>query len=290
MIASFATQAHAAAACAEPEVLWSEVTDGREPARVKRPTRSGVLWQSNEDEFALRLPGVARCSVNSGGPIRIARECAVGDVDLRLIVQGLPLAAYWTQRRFIALHAAAIQASRGAVVLAGNSCAGKSTLAAAMALRGFPILADEVVPLSVLPSGALRAHPGMHDVLLPQTAVAELGIEAAGLQEARTGLNRYYVAGLPRADAVLDVAAIYVIETHNRRELEAQVLSGQEKILLTLQHGFNRKLPERQAVREHYFPWLGAAFAGIRVVRVRRPERLWSGDALLERIEKDCRT
>jgi hypothetical protein len=56
-----------------------------------------------------------------------------------------PLLRYATRRGLVPIHAAGILTPQGPAVLRGVSGAGKSTLALAAALRGWPVLAEEVV-------------------------------------------------------------------------------------------------------------------------------------------------
>jgi len=62
-------------------------------------------------------------------------------------------------RGLVCLHASAVVVQDRAIVFAGPEEAGKSTTAAALAQRGFPILSDDVVPLAER-DGAFFALPG----------------------------------------------------------------------------------------------------------------------------------
>ncbi len=62
-------------------------------------------------------------------------------------------------RGIVCLHASAVVVQDRAIVFAGAEEAGKSTTAAALAQRGFPILSDDVVPLAER-DGTFFALPG----------------------------------------------------------------------------------------------------------------------------------
>lgn len=74
-----------------------------------------------------------------------------------LPAQALPLAA--TLRGFEILHAAGVVMRGRAVLLAGEPAAGKTSLAAALVLRGASMLSDDAVALEHR-DGSLTAHPG----------------------------------------------------------------------------------------------------------------------------------
>ena len=122
-------------------------------------------------------------------------------------------------RGVTALHASAIVVDDGAVVIAGPSGAGKSTLAAALAARGCPVLADDIVALGDH-EGGLVAYPayahlrlwpesgallfGSSDALPPLTPTWEkrrLDLDQPGyrMQTEPTPLRAVYVLA-PRTD------------------------------------------------------------------------------------------
>jgi hypothetical protein len=72
--------------------------------------------------------------------------------------QVLPLAA--ALRGLEVLHASAVALGGVAFALAGDSGAGKSSLAAHLVLRGNALLADDVLAVSLDATGRPRAHPG----------------------------------------------------------------------------------------------------------------------------------
>lgn len=85
-----------------------------------------------------------------------------------------PIMGFILRRRgVIALHASALSFFGQAVVLCGASQSGKSTTAAALALRGTPVLCDDITPLRV--SGdAFYVEPGYSHLGLWPDAVQNL--------------------------------------------------------------------------------------------------------------------
>jgi len=77
------------------------------------------------------------------------------------------------RRSVLALHASAVCIGGQAVALCGESQAGKSTMAAALALRGIPVLCEDVTPL-VEVAGRFQVEPGYPRVCLWPDAVEKL--------------------------------------------------------------------------------------------------------------------
>jgi len=90
-----------------------------------------------------------------------------------LIGQALPLAA--ALRGLELLHASAVTVGGTAFAVAGESGVGKSSLAAQLVLRGNPLLAEDVLAVSLDANGRPQAHPG--------SVALSLRREDAGLAE-----------------------------------------------------------------------------------------------------------
>jgi hypothetical protein len=76
-------------------------------------------------------------------------------------------------RGIICLHASAVMVGNRALAFVGSPGAGKSTLAAAFALSGYPVLGDDVLPLREA-DGLFLAGPGTPRLCLWPDAVAHL--------------------------------------------------------------------------------------------------------------------
>jgi hypothetical protein len=140
-------------------------------------------------------------------------------------------------RNFACLHACAIAVDGSALVVAGPASAGKSTLAAAFALMGYPVLSDDVVPL-VEVYGELHVQPAYPQLRLWPESVAALYGAANALppltptwEKRALDLRRH--GGGFHEDA-LPVAAVYVLaERATERAPRIEPLRGHQ-LLLTL--------------------------------------------------------
>lgn len=99
--------------------------------------------------------------------------------DLSVYLRGPILGFILRRRGTVALHASAVSIEGRAVVFCGCSASGKSTTAAALALKGFPVISDDIVPLQHQ-SGEFEVEPGCPQVCLwPDTVKQLLGASDA---------------------------------------------------------------------------------------------------------------
>lgn len=96
------------------------------------------------------------------GPDGAARSCGEGigrDKVLTLLAWEVNGRARASRGDATVLHAAVIGGTGGAVAVCGQSCSGKSTLAAAAARRGWTHLSDDLALVALHPAGSAAAPP-----------------------------------------------------------------------------------------------------------------------------------
>lgn len=144
----------------------ARIEAGHTPRCLDHATATGVLWQAKPGQFLIDVPGAARYLVAAGASVTIeARPDAPADRIARFLRMA-PLAALLYQRGVLACHASAVATPRGALLIAGDSASGKSTLAAALLLRGCRLLADDVAPVELNDEGWPVVRPTSPDLVL----------------------------------------------------------------------------------------------------------------------------
>lgn len=98
---------------------------------------------------------------------------SVSGEDLAVYLRGPVMGFVLRQRGILALHASAISIDGHAIVLCGPSESGKSTTAAALAMRGVPVLSDDIAALTNHCSG-FYVEPGYPRICLWPDAVSHL--------------------------------------------------------------------------------------------------------------------
>jgi hypothetical protein len=104
-----------------------------------------------------------------------------------------PVMGFLLRRRGITcLHASAVEFNNQAVLFSGHGGYGKSTTAAALALRGTPVLADDIVPLE-LTNGSYWVIPGYPRICLWPDTVAQLLGDEDRLPRLTPGWEKRYL-------------------------------------------------------------------------------------------------
>lgn len=196
-------------------------------------------------------------------------------------------------RGAVCLHASAVAVGGSAIAVVGLPGAGKSTVAAAFACAGFPVLSDDVVALADKGSRFL-VQPGYPRVnLWPDSVRALFRSENALPRITPTWDKRYLTLGqngYDFASSPLPLEAVYILE--NRDEtLTAPIIEevpGKEAFMALVANTYANYLLD-QDMRRTEFDVLGRLVSSVPVRRVRPPAEPLAIFNLCEAIAADAK-
>jgi hypothetical protein len=174
-------------------------------------------------------------------------------------------------RGVVCLHASAVVVGGSAVAVAGQSEAGKSTIAAVFAGRGYPVLSDDVVTLDES-DGEFLVHPASPRIRLwPESAIALYGAADALPRLTPTWDKRYLdltTAGYQFQNTPMPLSAVYVLA---ERQADAEAprvenVPGRDALVSLVANTYVTRLMDR-AMHARGFDLLGRL---VRHVPVRR--------------------
>jgi len=152
----------------EPDVwIIVEVCETSPSENRYGPSESGA--------FEISVAGLGRYLIRAGREIRLTRPEDASDDELRAWLLGPALATLLHQRGALPLHASAVVVDRKCVAFVGPCGAGKSTICAFLAQRGYAVASDDVLAISRGPSGMPQAGAGSSSVRLMADSLAALG-------------------------------------------------------------------------------------------------------------------
>ena len=181
------------------------------PAALEGATRSGVTWQIAGDKLLFNLPKVARFLLSGGREIAYEAAPGTDDADVAIFLLGTVFGILLHQRGEIVLHASAVRVKDKAVLFCGPSGAGKSTLAAALAQRGFPLVADDLCAVTLAAGASPMVQPdGRHLKLWAQT-IEKLDLAERRGAAVRSQLQKYFVEPQSTLAEPLPLGAVYAL-------------------------------------------------------------------------------
>ncbi|WP_298469424.1 hypothetical protein [uncultured Erythrobacter sp.] len=265
----------------DPDVV---IEKGAVPeAEEADPNNMRAYVDGSPDRLWLDIPDIVRMTITDGRSIVYSRYPNVPDDELRLFLLGSGMGALLMQRGYIVVHGNAImlQELGGAVLCVGDSGAGKSTTAIAMMQRGYPILADDVCPISA--EGVVP--PGMPRAKLWDDTAQQLGIDTAPLERLREGDAKF---NLPLGDAHCPqgqpVKAFFWLVPEEVGSVAVTPLSGAEKFTVLRNNIYRPEYLRPLGLEVDYLQRVAHLASTTPVFRVSRPATGFDIDAVTNTI------
>jgi hypothetical protein len=230
------------------------------------------LLDASAGAAVLRIPGVAEYLVRSDGSMDIAPASGTTERDVACFRDGPVAALAVLLQGGFPLRAAAIATGAGGLVLCGPSAVGKSSAAAALALRGNAVLADKVVVVTAPPAPSITGTAA--DVELWPPMAGALGLDPSGGEPVRPALEKrvYRLGLLPRPERV-PASLIVVLDIDNRlRRPELHELTeGRQKLSALVAGQWHRRLVAPLGLGIAQLEWAASVAATVRVACLHRP-------------------
>ena len=242
-----------------------------------------ATFAANEHGMYLRYPDVGTYRIRGGNEITVDPLPEAEQRLVRLFLTGPALAGMLHQRGLLVLHASVIRVGDGAVGYLGGPRVGKSTTAAALHARGYPLVSDDLLPLDPASSRPL-VHPGFPQFKLWPETVSSLGGNPEHLPLLRADLEKRAQRVTERFEVdPLEVSALYVLAEADTVAIEA--LEGQEKGIELIRHSyFAPELPALGQSADHFHQCLELS-ATVDVFRLSRPANFDRLGATIDALE-----
>lgn len=200
-------------AAAADATVGADVTVVRRdvPNVLGSPVEAGPTWQMGPEGFLLTVPGIARFHLTGGHTIAVASEPGADAADIPAFLVGSALPILLQLRGLLTLRASAVAVNGKAVLFCGASGQCKSSLAAAMAQRGYPLLADDLCTVTQNADASGTVHGDGAVLKLWAHAIRALQFGDRRGAALRDKIQKYLVAPAAQVPGPLPLGAIYVL-------------------------------------------------------------------------------
>jgi hypothetical protein len=227
--------------------------------------------------------------VSDGELIEVFLNAGTDQTLARLPLLGPVMGTLLRQRGNLVLHASSVAIDGRAVAFIGHKGFGKSTTAASLQARGHPLVADDVLPVTV--NGSATVWPGYPQLKLwPEAAKAALGDGPERLQNLHDRVSKKGRTAQGAApDVPLPLEAVYVLD--RGETLQVTKRSKTDGFLELLRHTYAAEQLHDgdDAAAADRLKQYTALAETVAVRTLTRPRDLSSLDALARLIERDVR-
>ena len=164
---------------------------GAVPARLRHVEQETPVWQRAGGQVLVRYPWDMHFLVEGGASITYEADAAA-ELDLRLFLLSTPWLALALQRGLLPLHASAVMDGAAVHAFAGPPGEGKSTLAAALSVRGYMFFTDDTLLLDPARiDGGMRCY-GYKDLKLWPHGAVLTRLPPGGRVRTSKGYDKHY--------------------------------------------------------------------------------------------------
>lgn len=266
-----------------PDVV---IRRGSVPSEIIDPVVSAGYFQTAAREFLLDIPSAARYLVSNGNAILVEAYPGVDPERVRLFLMGSALGALLYQRGLLLLHGSALDTPWGAMVFIGAQGEGKSTLAAHLHRRSYPLLSDDVCAVMRDENGRHRVIPAVPLMRLCEDALAHLEGYATHAQSTTFDVDKYVVSlrqnsrQEPRA-----LGGIHLLSSHELPEISVQPLRGFDRMNLLMANLYRAEYLRGMESAGAVMQLAAHVVADTPFAEVRRPRSIKRMDEVLDHLE-----
>ncbi|MFN0182031.1 MAG: hypothetical protein ACKVZ0_24775 [Gemmatimonadales bacterium] len=240
-------------------------------------------WEAVDGGLLVAVTGVGRFAAREGRLIEVDADPGAKREDLDLYLSGAMLGAVLHQRGLFPLHAAAVAHGGVAVAIAGESSAGKSTLAATLVATGGTFLTDDSSVLD-FGRGGVSLWPGARRLKLDKQSLGLLrqspGEDLASAGGTRGKYHAPVEAPLSSAGPV-PLARVYLL-TDGSGPPRLERLAGLEAVSAIADHAHFLVFAIAMGRQRQIFQLAARAAGGLEVYRLIRPRGLEQLPAIAE--------
>ncbi len=290
---------HLESAIPLPELApWSKAQKPSPDETVRIELQSPPLNESEapfftngEEGVSLRVKGVAGFRVSPGADrVTVQPKDGADPLLLRTYLFGSVLAILCYQRGLFPLHGSCVLLDGEAVIFSGVSGAGKSTLATALALRGHPLLCDDVCAIDLRNPGQPMLRPAFPRAKLLSDAIDcfEMGAAVTYSHAAHGPKGHFTIAAIQPAEAIqqpVPLGAIYALDTPAGDQASRSQLRGKNAFVFIEGQAHRGWMGRRLGLGEQLFGQIAMLAATVPVYRLDRPCALDRVDEVASLVE-----
>ena len=271
----------------DPQVL---IRLGTIPPQAGDVSSDRPLIASGPGMARFSWPRIGRLEVREGREILVDPVPDAGPELLAHIVQGVAMGALLDQRGVFTLHASAVAIEGRVLAFLGWKGQGKSTLCASLVGRGHEFVTDDILALPGALTPPVQVLPGTAQMkLYPDSVEASFGESAEALPQIWDLSPKRLRPVAHVADVVRPLAAIYVLDFHDRTEAAIEPVGAQAACVELIRHSYALRFLLQSGATPEHLARSARLVKSVPVRRLFRPQGMTRIPETIDALERDLR-
>ncbi|SDX12322.1 hypothetical protein SAMN05518855_100932 [Paenibacillus sp. CF384] len=260
---------------ADPDRLWEELQ------------LVGSNFAYKDGRFLFLIPETAIYCIEDGYRITVASLEGADLEKVRVYLLGTCMGALLMIRGVLPLHGSAMMINGKAYAFLGDSGAGKSTLAATLVSKGYELISDDVIPVSISGEGGrLVVMPSYPQQKLWQESLDHLGLAAGHFQSVYRETTKYAVPVLSKfCTEPVPLAGVFeLVKSESESAVSIRRLSNLDRLRIVLMHTYRNMLIPRLGLAQWHFKVSSSTADQVNVYQLMRPTAGFTANELASEI------
>lgn len=235
----------------------------------------------------IRIPDTAIFSIQEGKQIIVSPMGNTCEDKIRLYILGICMGALLMQRGILPLHGSAINIDGKVYAILGNSGAGKSTLAAAFLSKGYTLLSDDVIAVTVSADKTPIVIPSYPQQKLWAESLNAFGMGTASYNPLFERETKYAVPVQSHFfSEPLPLAGVIELTKTEDENVELIRMEGLERLRTLFFHTFRKFLVTQLKLTEWHFTTSTSVINKVDMFYLKRPNNRFTAHELVSIILK----
>ncbi|WP_130858655.1 aldolase [Gracilibacillus phocaeensis] len=253
--------------------LWSQLAEPDSYYYIKK------------DLCLIHVSGVAIYRMEAGSVISYSPIAGVNDQQLRLYLLGTCFGVLLMQRKVLPMHGSGVIIDGKAYAIVGESGAGKSTLASAFLNRGFRLLTDDILAVTMTKNGHPLGIPSYPQQKLWQESLDEFGIASHSYQPIYQRETKYKIpVNHGFMDKPAPLAGVFVLEKAEQPTIEIAPIPKLACFPILYYHTFRHFMIQRAGLLDWHFSFSADLVNRLVFYQIVRPHLRFTAEELVDHI------
>ncbi|QBP41995.1 HPr kinase/phosphorylase [Paenisporosarcina antarctica] len=253
------------------------------------------LWSEHsidDDDFVIKkdwimfhISETAIFLIQYGSEILVSPYKGADEDEIRLFILGTCMGAILMQRKILPIHGSAIAIDGKAYAIVGDSGAGKSTLASAFLTRGYKLLSDDVIPVSLTSDNVPMVTPSYPQQKLWMESLHHFNMESTNYKPLFVREDKFAVP-VPSQFVTepLPLAGVFELIKGDNDEINLQPIQNLQRFYTLYTNTYRNFFIERSGVMDWHFTHSSKMINKIGFYQLRRPVSRFSAHELVDLI------
>jgi hypothetical protein len=262
---------------------------GKVPEHLPHPQLvPGRYFESDQGQLLVNLKELGRILIENGEKITLELDSQAKPIKARIALLNLGLSAILHQRGALAMHASAIVTQTGIVLFCGQRQAGKSTLAAALRQRGWPLAGDDKAAV-YLESGHPWVIPSFPQLRLWRDAIEQLSLAGETMEQIPQTEKYNIRTSEGFCQDPHPLRAIFSLKPAETDQIDLHILQGMQKFHVLRQHTYAHQFLKGLGLLPAHFKLASAVALQTPITEITRPNQKNRLEELVNRVETELR-